>query len=75
MNLRKVEERDTITRVPLLFYICFPRRIAQRVGWSVNLLVSLVASSAASFISCERTASEGSSILVKRYVSIVGFIS
>jgi len=75
MNLRKVEERDTITRVPLLFCICFPKRIAQRVGWSVNLLVSLVAASAASFISCERTASEGSSILVKRYVSIVGFIS
>ena len=41
----------------------------------VYLLVSLIASSAASFISCERTASEGSSILVKRYVSIVGFIS
>ena len=33
-----------------------------------------LAASAASFISWERTASEGSSMLVKRYVSIVGFI-
>ena len=33
------------------------------------------ASSAASFISCESTASDGSSILVNRYVSIVGFIT
>ena len=42
MNLRKVEERDTITCVPLLFCICFPKRIAQRVGWLINLLVSLI---------------------------------
>ena len=34
-----------------------------------------LASSAASFINCERTASEGSSKLVNRYVSIVGFIT
>ena len=33
------------------------------------------ASSAASLINCERTASDGSSMLVNRYVSIVGFIT
>lgn len=37
LHCRNVEERDTITRVPLLFCICFPKRIAQRMGWLVNL--------------------------------------
>ena len=47
--------------------ICLKKRV---VASSFERL----ASSAASFINCESTASEGSSILVNRYVSIVGFI-
>ena len=49
-------------------------RICSKKRFVASSLVRL-ASSAASFISCERTASEGSSMLVNRYVSIVGFIT
>lgn len=49
-------------------------RICSKKRFVASSLVRL-ASSAASLINCERTASEGSSMLVNRYVSIVGFIS
>lgn len=53
---------------------CASCRICSKKRFVASSLVRL-ASSAASFISCERTASEGSSMLVNRYVSIVGFIT
>lgn len=52
---------------------CASSRICSKKRVVASSFVRL-ASSAASFISCESTASEGSSILVNRYVSIVGFI-
>ena len=53
---------------------CASSRICSKKRAVASSFVRL-ASSAASFINCERTASEGSSILVNRYVSIVGFIT
>ena len=52
---------------------CASSRICSKKRVVASSFVRL-ASSAASFISCESTSSDGSSILVKRYVSIVGFI-
>jgi hypothetical protein len=53
---------------------CASSRICSKKRLVASSFVRL-ASSAASFINCESIASEGSSILVNRYVSIVGFIT
>ena len=53
-------------------------RVSCRICSKKRLVASSLvrfASSAASLINCERTASDGSSMLVNRYVSIVGFIT